>query len=88
MIAAKVDTRANANRPLRRLERAGKLLRLSVRNAVAFQIAPGAHDGTEPVFHLRDDEAAELLVGELLRAEHGDGDQRICRPARKTERPG
>src|SRR5579859_3425434 len=77
MVAAQINSRTNANRTLRRFQSAGELLRLGMGNSIAFQITPGGSDRTEPVFHLRDDETAELLVGELLSAEHGGGDQRF-----------
>src|SRR5438552_837768 len=77
VIAAEIDAGANANGALRRFERAGILLRLCVRDTVAAKKFPGARDGAKPVFHLRDDEAAELLVSELLDAEDGNGDERF-----------
>src|SRR5438045_4062762 len=63
MIAAEVDAGANAYRALRRFECAWILLRLCVRDAIAAEEFPGTRDGAEPIFHLRDDEAAELFVG-------------------------
>src|SRR5256885_14192361 len=75
VIAAEIDAGANAYRALRRFKCAGKLLRLCVRDAIAAKKFPGTRDGAEPIFHLRDDEAAELFVGELLDAEHRDGDE-------------
>ena len=75
MIAAEIDAGANPYGALGRFECAGKLLRLCVRDAVAAEKFPGTRDGAEPVFHLRDDEPAELVVGELLDTEHGDGDE-------------
>src|SRR5882672_4121642 len=77
MIAAEIDAGANAYGTLRRFERAGKLLRLCVRDAIAAEEFPGTRDRPEPIFHLRDDEAAELFIGELLDPEHGDGDERF-----------
>src|SRR5437016_102141 len=61
VIAADVDAGTDANRPLRRFKGSGILLWLSVRNTVASQVAPRAGDRAEPIFHLRDDKAAELL---------------------------
>src|SRR2546423_2736145 len=63
VIAAEIDAGANAYRALRRFECAGKLLWLCMRDAVAAEEFPGTRDGAEPIFHLRDDEAAELFVG-------------------------
>jgi len=75
MIAAEIDAGANPYGALGRFECAGKLLWLCMRDAIAAQEFPGTRDGAEPIFHLRDDEPAELVVGELLDAEHGDGDE-------------
>src|SRR6266852_2080174 len=75
MVAAEVDAWADADGTHGRLERARVLLRLRMRDAVALQVAPGTRDITEPVLHLRDDEAAELGFGEFLHAENGDGDE-------------
>ena len=70
VIAAKINARTNAHGALRGLESARKLLRLGVRDAVAAKKFPGTRDRAEPIFHLRDDKAAELFVGQLLNAEH------------------
>src|SRR6476619_2253476 len=78
MIAAKVDTGPYANWPLGRFESARKLLRLGVRNAVAFQVAPGTGNRAKPAVHLRDDKAAELLLSELLSTEDTDSDQGLA----------
>src|SRR5882762_7005257 len=75
MIAAEIDAGANAYGTLGWFERAGKLLRLCVRDAIAAEEFPGTRDGAEPIFHLRDDEAAELFVGKLLDAKHRDRDE-------------
>ncbi len=75
MIAANVDARTNAHGTLRRLEGAGKLLWLGVGDAVAAEQLPGAGYLAEPIFHLSDDEAAELDFGEGLHAEDSDGDE-------------
>src|SRR5207249_10327580 len=77
VVAGKVDTGADAHGSLRWFESTRKLLWLRVRDAIAFQMTPGTGDGAEPIFRVRDDEAAELLVGKLLRGEDGDGDQRF-----------
>jgi hypothetical protein len=73
MIAAKVDAGTNADGTLRRFEGAGILPRLCVWDAIATEEFPGTRDGTEPIFHLRDDETTKLVVGQLLDAEDGDG---------------
>ena len=77
MVATKINTGPDADGALRWFESTRKLLWLRVRDAIAPQMTPGTGDGAKPIFHLRDDEAAELLVGKLLRAEDGDGDQRF-----------
>ena len=47
--------------------------------SIAAQELPGAGHFAKPVFHLRDDEAAKLHIGERLSAEHGDGNQMLAR---------
>jgi len=75
MIAAEIDARPYAHGPLGGFESPGKLLRLRMWNSVAFQITPRARDRAEPIFHLRDNEAAELLFRQLLHAE--DAEQEV-----------
>jgi hypothetical protein len=78
VIAAKIDTGTNANRALRRFQSAGILLRLGVGNTVTLQMAPGGGRRAKPIFHLGNDEAAELLVSELLGAKNGNRDERFA----------
>ena len=84
MIAAEIDARPYAHGPLGGFESPGKLLRLRMWNSVAFQITPRARDRAEPIFHLRDNEAAELLFRQLLHAEDADRDQGL--PRRRVSR--
>src|ERR1700688_4382776 len=62
MVSARINAGPNPYRALRRFQRAGILLRLRVRDAVTPQQLPAAGHFAEQVFHLRDDESAELRV--------------------------
>src|ERR1700678_936323 len=70
MISTHVHPRANAHRPLRRIESAGRLRGLRMRNAVAAQEPPGANDWTEPTFQIGDNEPAELLISQRKITKH------------------
>src|ERR1035438_244882 len=70
MIAANVYAGASAHGTLRRFKGAGKLLWLGVSNFVTAQESPTAGNFSEPIFHLRNDEAAKLHFGEGLRAKY------------------
>ena len=75
MIAADVNAWAGAYLGAAAVLAHRKLLWLRVRDAVAAKKLPATGDFAKPVFHLRDDETAQLYFSEGLRAEDGDRDE-------------
>ena len=71
MVPANIHARPNAHGTLWRLKRARKLLRLRLCQIISAQELPRAGHFAEPIFHLRDDESAQLQLRQLVRAEHG-----------------